>query len=132
MNQTSNYGLNQWEEQDRILREDFNADNAKIEAALQAATETALAEHVTVGSYTGNGAKGRVISLPFTPKAVILLGYVNSDLSMAVITENADRYMATPACGSGNFRVVEHGFKLNSSYSWHNESGKTERYIAFR
>ena len=34
MEQTNNYGLNQWDQQDRILREDFNADNAKIEAAL--------------------------------------------------------------------------------------------------
>jgi hypothetical protein len=78
MNKTPNYQLNQWNKSDRIQMEDFNADNAKIEAALQAASEAALAEHVTVGSYTGNGTKGRVISLSFTPKAVILLGYVNS------------------------------------------------------
>ena len=31
MNQTSNYGLNQWEEQDRILREDFNEGLKEIE-----------------------------------------------------------------------------------------------------
>ena len=36
MEQTSIYNLNQWVEDDRILREDFNADNAKIEAALAA------------------------------------------------------------------------------------------------
>ena len=35
MEQTNNYGLNQWDQQDRILMEDFNTDNAKIEAALQ-------------------------------------------------------------------------------------------------
>lgn len=34
MNKTPNYGLNQWEPADRILMEDFNADNTKIEAAL--------------------------------------------------------------------------------------------------
>lgn len=34
MTQTENYKLNQWERSDRILMEDFNADNAKIEAAL--------------------------------------------------------------------------------------------------
>jgi len=31
---TSNYQLNQWEPDDRVLRTDFNADNAKIDAAL--------------------------------------------------------------------------------------------------
>ena len=34
MNQTARYKLNQWDPTDRILREDFNADNAKLEAAL--------------------------------------------------------------------------------------------------
>jgi hypothetical protein len=34
MKTTANYGLNQWEAGDRILREDFNSDNAKTDAAL--------------------------------------------------------------------------------------------------
>ena len=34
MNRTANYDLCQWEKNDQILMEDFNADNAKIEAAL--------------------------------------------------------------------------------------------------
>ena len=33
-NQTTNYQLNQWEATDQILRTDFNADNAKVDAAL--------------------------------------------------------------------------------------------------
>lgn len=33
-NQTENYGLNQWEASDKVLREEFNADNAKVEGAL--------------------------------------------------------------------------------------------------
>ena len=33
-NQTENYGLNQWLATDQVVRTDFNADNAKIEAAL--------------------------------------------------------------------------------------------------
>ena len=35
-NQTSNYGLNQWEATDQVLRTDFNQDNAKLDAALKA------------------------------------------------------------------------------------------------
>lgn len=34
MTKTTNYQLNQWEPTDRVLREDFNADNRKIDAAL--------------------------------------------------------------------------------------------------
>ena len=34
MNQTPNYQLNQWDKSDRIMMEDFNADNAKLDAAL--------------------------------------------------------------------------------------------------
>ena len=34
MKQTEHYGLNQWELADRIRMEDFNCDNAKIDAAL--------------------------------------------------------------------------------------------------
>ena len=33
-NQTTNYQLNQWEPTDPVLRTDFNADNAKLDAAL--------------------------------------------------------------------------------------------------
>ena len=36
MQQTTNYQLNQWEKPDRILMDDFNRDNEKIDAALAA------------------------------------------------------------------------------------------------
>ena len=39
MNQTANYQLSQWEASDRILMEDFNSDNSKIDAALEAQAE---------------------------------------------------------------------------------------------
>lgn len=48
MNKTTHYHLNQWEGEDRILRADFNADNAALDGALhrqaeaQAALEGAL------------------------------------------------------------------------------------------
>ena len=43
MNRTENYALTQWEATDRIMMEDFNADNAKIDAALKAEQETRTA-----------------------------------------------------------------------------------------
>ena len=73
MEQTGNYSLNQWEGQDRILREDFNADNAKIEAALDAVQALSNgAAKVVFGTYQGNEAATRNITLGFTPRAVIL------------------------------------------------------------
>ena len=68
LNQTANYGLSQWEATDRILMEDFNSDNSKIDAALKenadniAALETAVAGkgncQIVFGSYTGTGSYG--------------------------------------------------------------------------
>ncbi len=36
MTKTTNYQLNQWDATDRVLREDFNSDNRKIDAAIKA------------------------------------------------------------------------------------------------
>ena len=41
MNKTPNYNLNQWEPEDRVLRADFNADNAKLDAAIRAVNDKA-------------------------------------------------------------------------------------------
>ena len=95
MEHTSNYNLSQWAGEDRILREDFNADNAKIEAALANAT-TALAQESAAraasdtnlqnlvsalssssaklhfGTYIGNNASSQTISLGFTPSALLV------------------------------------------------------------
>ena len=71
-NHTPNYALNQWERDDRILMDDFNADNAKIDAAIKAevdartaadaALQAALAKKGNVWAefytYTGNGTYG--------------------------------------------------------------------------
>ena len=44
LNQTANYGLSQWDPTDRILMEDFNSDNSKIDAALKANADAIAAE----------------------------------------------------------------------------------------
>ena len=36
MTKTTNYQLNQWAKSDRVMMDDFNADNQKIDAALKA------------------------------------------------------------------------------------------------
>ena len=68
MTKTTNYQLNQWAKSDRIMMDDFNADNAKIDAALKANADAM--PRILHGSYTGDGAESRKIDLGFTPKAV--------------------------------------------------------------
>ena len=74
-NHTTNYNLNQWEATDKVLRTDFNEDNAKIDAALKdhddeiaeleaanTALESALALkgncQIELKTYTGTGEYG--------------------------------------------------------------------------
>lgn len=49
-NYTEHYQLSQWEPEDKVLRTDFNADNAKIEAALGALAGATTLQ--TLQSYT--------------------------------------------------------------------------------
>ena len=98
-NYTSSYQLCQWEASDKVLRTDFNADNAKLDAALKAnadaisgevsAREAAVSSEASAraaadaavsasvpkiawGSYTGDGESERLIPLDFTPKVVLV------------------------------------------------------------
>ena len=43
MTKTTNYQLNQWAKSDRVMMDDFNADNATLDAALKANAD-AIAE----------------------------------------------------------------------------------------
>lgn len=52
-NHTPNYSLCQWEAEDKVLRTDFNADNAKIDAALAAQAST-LSAHAAQLARLGN------------------------------------------------------------------------------
>ena len=98
-NQTTNYQLNQWEATDQVLRTDFNADNAKVDAALDALAgqmaekadtslfttlsgtiNTLSATHnarVYISSYTGNGTASRTFSFPARPMLVNIMGSNN-------------------------------------------------------
>ena len=64
--QTANFGLNQWAAEDKVIRTEFNEDNAKIDAVL------AEIPTIVTGSYVGDGSASRFINLGFTPKAVYI------------------------------------------------------------
>ena len=71
-NYTSNYGLCQWEATDHVLREEFNQDNAKIDAALEAKGNC----RIHVGSYVGTGTYGENnpchLEFPFRPQIIFM------------------------------------------------------------
>ena len=102
MEKTRNYQLNQWAAGDKVQRVDFNADNAKIDAAIKAvdakadtrAAQTALDAlaatvsghtaalagkgncQIAAGTYTGTGKYGSAsptsLTFPFQPKLVAI------------------------------------------------------------
>lgn len=67
-NQTSNYGLSQWEATDQVQRTEFNADNAKIDAALAKTCQPYII------SYTGDGNQTRTMEFPGKPLFVLIIG----------------------------------------------------------
>ena len=144
MNQTTNYSLNQWEATDRVTRADFNADNTKIDAALKAVANAAgAAPKFAVGSYTGNGAATRTISVGFTPKAVFVVesrGHMADDCAslaqrfyyggLAVtgspVKTRGDDVLVEIAAGGFTVHYLANG----NYYGWANTQNYTYHYVA--
>ena len=124
-NYTSNYQLCQWEGTDKVLRTDFNGDNAKIDAALAEKAE------VVFGTYTGDGTATRTIDLGFTPKAVLLEHPSGMRMTNNNIAFGGLALLNFPANG---FQIVEGGFSVryNSGYVHTNNSGTVYHYLAFK
>ena len=135
MNHTTNYQLNQWAKSDRIRMDDFNADNAKIDAAIKAVAEGGV--KLAVGSYVGTGQYGsahkNTLSFEKEPKFVIIGGEY---------TIFALRPMANGATLDTTGLNQTYGTKLSwngNSISWYsdsserrqcNQSGVTYNYMA--
>lgn len=82
-NKTEHYHLNQWQAADKVLRTEFNEDNAKIDAALAGIlqglagkadrSELPAVPRFITGSYVGTGTAGTVQhSLGGRPKFLLL------------------------------------------------------------
>ena len=135
-NQTTNYQLNQWEPTDQVLRTDFNADNAKLDAALNALSDqvakkadeedlTALSESVAAVSagmgncdmelltYTGTGAMGQSsptrITFSSLPDAFLVVG------DLAILLGRGGVKEAILACKDVTY---SESFVSSSSLTW--------------
>ena len=160
---TPNYGLHQWVPEDQFLRTDFNEDFKKIDTALgQKADQSSMSSSVSsiqnsmnsqfssvnsainslkgrlevrVGTYTGNGASNRTISLGVTPEAVLVESHHGKRDGSG---SGAYGGMATRSvtCGSGDsltVEVVSGGFRVfqKQGYAETNSNGTVYRYLAF-
>ena len=97
-NQTPNYKLSQWERADKVQMEDFNADNAKLDAAIKAESDarTALAAQVAkkgncrvwATSYIGTGTCGMngPTSVTFPEKPLFAMILTPGSIEIAWIT----------------------------------------------
>ncbi len=97
MKKTAQFGLNQWEMSDRIQMQDFNRDNAAIEAALAKRN----CQFYTA-SYQGDGRDSRTHTFPAKPVFVLIIsvGY------FYVLMHNAEKGYNYYAGRAGNYDVT--------------------------
>ena len=138
MNKTANFQLTQWEKTDRIMMEDFNRDNAAIDAALKsnadkaAALQTALAScgncKIVYGTYTGTGKYGRENpnKLTFSGKPVLVIVQAQSN------TTDFDFHLRlVRGCGwavgdRGNYSYTNSVAWGENYVSWYNDKAETQ------
>ena len=156
-NQTSNYQLSQWSKTDRVKMEDFNADNAKLDANLKAvdsrvdalsagkAEASALAaltgrvaqleqSRFYIGGYTGDGKATRTITLPWAPVFMIMFtDFDNYDTAAMFLTQTRNGYLIKDAVTyDTEYIPTLHGASLRFPNDNANRQGKPAWYIMFR
>ena len=129
--QTSNYKLNQWAAEDPVLRTDFNQDNAKLDAALEAIDKTIF--RIVTGTYTGNNETSQTIELGFAPKIVIVT--TNGGYNANFIYETGVQ-IAFTGQDSEMLALTETGFIVSGDGQRGMNSSKSSlnpfHYLAFR
>ena len=151
-NHTTNYNLNQWEATDKVLRTEFNADNAKIDAALKtnadaiAANAAELGEHaaslLTKGncqiyhaSYAGDGNTSRTFAFPGVPLIVWTTGPYFQMMAMQgnanAWTLEGGNHWGMEAVWSGNSLTLNYlGTFAGGDSKMGNEVGSTYYIVA--
>ena len=119
MTQTPNFHLNQWSPEDYVRRTDFNADNAKIDAALAAAGNC----RIVTGSYTGTGKYGYTnknsLTLPFSPVLLLISDGKRGFAVIPMAGENGVAYFGTT---QATWSVTRDGNTISWYMSYGNHS----------
>ena len=133
-NHTTNYNLNQWEATEKVLRTEFNADNAKIDAALKAnadavdSLETQLVSGLAgkgncqlwTTSYVGDDQvtynSNNRITFPKLPVLVIIQG-TNGGETMLILGQNTKylTIMGTAYGGSVTWEGTTMSWRVNTT-----------------
>ena len=122
MTKTTNYQLNQWAKSDRVMMDDFNADNIKIDAALKANADTAAAASAAVAlcgnckietsTYTGTGTCGSAnpvtLTFPKKPSLVIVFGF-----NALILISDKNGHTAFTLSAHPTYGLVYRGDTLN-------------------
>jgi len=116
MNYTENYQLPQWEKSDRIMMEDFNDQNSKLESALNLLATGQ--PKLIYGTYKGAGDTAQTVTVGFQPVWVIIARPSNNAI---VVLRGNNMYGVT---------ITEDGFAVIESNGSLNSSGITYYYVA--
>jgi len=136
MKYTNKYHLPQWEEDDRIMRTDFNNAMAALEDGLstaQSAADRAYSPEkrpYTIGSYAGNGETSTV-KIGFRPRFLI----VSAQFLTVANSYPTNVIVAAPGLLTSVLTFLEDGFSIRAdsgSRPQMNEPGKTYHDIAFQ
>ena len=119
MNTTTNYSLPQWEDTDRVTREDINGAMSAIDGAIAGKCR------IVTGSYVGDDTNDRGITLGSKPKAVFFSGYGAFNTSGGFFTAEHGLGLASAPSAA----VTDTGFIIKSSTL--NRGSTTYIYLAF-
>ena len=150
--QKTSLGLNRWQGTDKPARADFVADNETLDSLLaehfgdtQAHLSTEdrllLGNAATVGTYNGNGAESRSITLPFAPTAVLVFqmdappieshtGYYR--VNFAIVTEEGGTQGASLSGTTLTVQQAQGTPAADSMANSLNQAGGGYGYLLFR
>ena len=125
-NQTANFGLNQWSAEDKVLREEFNADNQKIEAALGSIPK------VATGSYVGTGTSGAdkpsSMNFEFQPLMVVITqDSTTSARSGFLLIQGQSTSAGIGSVSSTSAALEVHITWAGKGLSWYSNEGPNEQ-----
>ena len=107
-NHTEHYSLSQWEAEDKVLRTDFNEDNAKIDAALsQHAGALALRGNcqIEIQTYIGTATAQTTKCLTFSARPAFVFIMGQDDVRWLNGTSNFPLFL-------GGYKAINFGLTL--------------------
>jgi hypothetical protein len=138
MTKTENFQFNQWDAGDPIRRQDFNRDNAILDAALGAQGDKleeiagAVAGlgncRIVTGSYKGNGTYGssnpNTLSFPGRPLLVVIVPSLSSACGALVSVYNTPSVISCPSVPASSCFV---SWPTNAM-RWYNSGGAEHQF----